>query len=324
MVTPPPTAAGRSPAFTIVMPCHRAAHTLPAAIASVRAQSEADFELIIVDDGSPDDSIAVCAAAIGGDPRCRVIGQDRQGPSAARNTGVAMGRGTLVAFLDADDVWTPDVLRAHRAHFERRPELGVSFGRVRFFDPGMTRPGRLSAHHGTLDLGQVLAENPLCTTSNMVVRRGLFTELGGFDRGLSHAEDQDFLVRVLALTDQPICGIDQELVQYRTSPAGLSADLTQMAQGWQAMLERARGIIPPARLAQVESRARALHGRYLARRALRTGQAPRSALRHFCAAWRADASALLTCEPRRTALTAAGILAALVLPRRLAAPLIAR
>ena len=114
-----------APLFTIVMPCYRAGGTIGTAIASVLAQHEGDFELIVVDDGSPDDSAAIAAAAIGWDTRCRVLRQDNAGPSAARNAGVAAGRGQLVAFLDADDRWAPELLSAHRDHFLDQPELGV-------------------------------------------------------------------------------------------------------------------------------------------------------------------------------------------------------
>eukprot|EP01035_Chromulina_nebulosa_P001978 gene1978-2662_t len=229
--TPPPL-------FTVVMPCFRAAATIGAAIASVLEQSEPRLELIVVDDGSPDGSIAAALAAIGDDPRGRVIRQTNAGPSAARNRGAAAGCGAFIAFLDADDRWHAACLARHRAHFAGEPGLGLSFGRVRFFDAALAIPGRISAHHARPGLAAVLAENPLCSTSNMVVRRDVFAALGGFDCGLRHAEDQEFVVRLLATTPWTAAGIDAELVHYRTSPGGLSADLGAMARGWQAMLER--------------------------------------------------------------------------------------
>ena len=316
-LTPPPL-------FTVVMPCFRAAATIGAAIASVLGQSEARLELIVVDDGSPDDSVAAALAAIGGDPRGRVIRQSNAGPSAARNRGVAAGSGAFIAFLDADDRWSTDCLARHRAHFAAEAGLGLSFGRVRFFDAAMAIPGRISAHHARPDLAMALAENPLCSTSNMVVRRDAFAALGGFDCDLRHAEDQEFVVRMLARTPWIVAGIDAELVHYRTSPGGLSADLGAMARGWQAMLERARGYADPAALAKAEPAARARFCRYLARRALRTGRPVGEAVGYLRAVLRADARDLLAVDFRRTALTALGVAAALLLPRRLVQTVLSR
>lgn len=311
------------PFFTVVMPCHRASATIATAIASVLGQSERDWELIVVDDGCPAGSGDVARTAIAGDPRAQVIWQPNAGPGAARNYGAEHARGSVLAFLDADDRWTPDALARHRAHFERTPQLGVSFGRVRFFDPALDRPGRLSAFVPSVSVAAALAENPTCTTSNLVVRAGLFRLLGGF-LPMTHAEDQDFLVRALALTDERVNGMDAEIVHYRTSPGGLSADLGAMERGWREMLGRIERHLDPARFAALEPEARALFNRYLARRALRTGAPGTLALRHFAAALRARPSALLGHQARRTLMTGAGVLAALSLPDRLSRPILAR
>jgi hypothetical protein len=313
-----------TPLFTVVIPCYRAATTIATAISSVIAQNETDFELIVVDDGSPDDSISVAISTFGDDPRCRILPKANGGPSLARNIGVGAGRGRLVAFLDADDRWDPGLLAAHRDHFAACPSLGVSFARTRFYDPDMASPGRISAHHASLGLGQMLAENPLCSTSNLVVRRDVFTAAGGFDVGLTHAEDQEFVARILATTSFEVAGIDAELVHYRNSLAGLSADLDRMAQGWDRMMQRVRSYAEPTAFDAVERPAAALHARYLARRALRTGQPALLALDHLRTAFRTAPRALLGPEFRRTLLTAAGVVAALALPRCLVAPLLTR
>ncbi len=178
-----------APLFTVVMPCFRAGRTIRAAVASVLAQTCGDFELAIVDDGSPDDSAMLAIDQAMGDPRVRIARQSNAGPAAARNRGMAMGRGRLIAFLDSDDVWAPDCLARHRDRFEALPNLGVSFARVRFFDAAMAVPGRLSAHVSRLTLDRALGENPLCTTSNLVARRAVFDAVGALDVAMTHAED---------------------------------------------------------------------------------------------------------------------------------------
>jgi hypothetical protein len=302
-----------APAFTVVMPCFLARDTIVTALNSVLAQTAADFELIIVDDGSPDDTAAVAMSAAEGDRRVQLIRQDNAGPAAARNRGVEAGTGELIAFIDSDDRWAPNLLARHRDHFAARSELGISFGRICFYDAALSQPGRCSAHVARLALCQALGENPVCTTSNIVARRTVFEQAGGFDAALTHAEDQEWVVRVLATTDWQVGGLDRVLVDYRTSPSGLSADLERMQAGWQAMIERARGYAPQS-VAAAEMPARALFERYLARRALRTGQPSARALAYMCAAIRHSPRALIACDFRRTLLTAAGAIGAAVLP----------
>jgi len=316
-------AAQGQPLFTVVMPAYRAPAMIGTAIASVLNQTEARFELIVVDDGSPDDTAAMAEAAAAGDRRVRVIRQTNAGPAMARNHGIAQGNGRLIAFLDADDRWAPDTLARHRDHLKHVPQAGVSFGRVRFYDPSLTVGGRVSAHVGTLSLALSIGENPICTTSNLVVRREVFERIGGFNPALTHAEDQEWVARVLAVTRWEVCGIDAVLVDYRTSAGGLSADLARMRQGWRAMIESIR-THAPAGVAHAEADAAALFERYLARRALRTGQPPAQAFGHLWRAIRHSPLALLTHGPKRTLLTAAGICAAAILPPALLRTGIAR
>jgi hypothetical protein len=310
-----------TPRFSVVIPCHRAAATIAMAVRSVLTQTEADLELIVVDDGSPDDSAALAVAAADGDKRLLLLRQPNAGVAAARNAGIARARGALIAFLDADDRWEETALAHHEAAFGADPRLGVSFGLVRFYDPAMRTPGRLSATTGPIGLADALGENPVCTASNMVVRRAVIEAAGGFDVALRHAEDQEWLARILATTDWRVVGLPVELVHYRTSVGGLSTALNQMEAGWLAMMESlARRA--PARVAAARPRAEALFRRYLARRALRTGQP--GALSHLARALAASPTALVTHDARRSLLTLAGALAAAILPQRLVCNLVSR
>jgi glycosyltransferase involved in cell wall biosynthesis len=276
----------------------------------------------LVDDGCPECSYTAGLDAAGYDPRVKVIHQENSGPGAARNAGIAAAHGELIAFLDADDAWSPDCLAEHFRAFKADPGLGISFGRVRFCDTGLRWAGRQSTVPKNFRLVDALGDNLTCTTSNLVVRHNVFRDVGGFDTALRHAEDQDFVVRVVATSPWHVRGIDLPLVYYRTSEGGLSADLTQMRAGWNAMLERARAIAPGP-VGSVERRARARFYRYLARRALRIGQPAGTALQLFLEAICASPMTLLRHHPRRTVQTALGVAAALLIPDRLIRPLIA-
>ena len=96
--------------ISIIMPCYRCAATVSRSITSVLEQSHPDFELIVVDDGSTDDSLQHLEGLASTDRRIRVIAQLNQGPGAARNRGLAEARGEHIAFLDADDYWAPTFL----------------------------------------------------------------------------------------------------------------------------------------------------------------------------------------------------------------------
>ena len=96
------------PAISIIVPVYKTEHFLPACIASIQAQTFADFELILVDDGSPDNCPALCDAAAEKDARIRVVHQKNRGLSGARNAGLDTARGEWIAFVDSDDTVTPD------------------------------------------------------------------------------------------------------------------------------------------------------------------------------------------------------------------------
>ena len=290
-------------AVSVIMPCYRSRETLAVAVSSVLAQTMSDFELIVVDDGSPDDSAAIALQAA--DSRVRVIRQDNAGPAAARNNGILQARGNLVAFLDSDDRWTADLLAEHCRAFEADAGLGVSFARVRIFDPDMTIAGRCSRFTGRLGAADILGENPICTTSNIVVRRDVLRIVGGFDETLTHAEDQEWVARILLTTPWHVVGLDRELVHYRTSADGLSSDLGKMLDGWQRMIESLRQRAPGL-VGEAERSASAIFYRYLARRALRAGQTA-EALAFMRKAWRAAPATLIRTGLARTLLTTAAV-----------------
>ena len=128
---------------------------------------------------------------------------------------------------------------------------------------------------------------------------------------------------MLAATRWAACGVDATTVDYRLSANGLSADLDEMLAGWSAMLERIRAL-QPLTVAEAEPAARALFERYLARRALRTGQSGALALRHLATAVSQDWVALLVFGAKRSLLTLCGAIAATFLPNALIRLVVAR
>jgi len=300
-----------APRFSIVVPCHDAAQTLPETVASVLAQTDADFELILVDDGSTDETYATAQALAETDPRIRFVAQSNGGVASARNCGLSLARGALVAFLDADDLWEPTKLARHRAVFDGASAIGVTYARIRFLCPDGTPTAVTSAPmRGPLTVERMLAENVACTMSNVVVRRSVLDRVGWFEEGLAFDEDKAFLFAAFA-GGMGFHGIDAVLTGYRTSPQGLASDIAGMERDWLRFVDLARDIAPEAVDAAFPV-ARALFLRNLARRALRLGQ--RGAAGLLLRAVRAAPRAVRV-EPRRWLLTGAGALLSALAPR---------
>ena len=294
------------PEISVVMPVYNATITLEATIRSVLAQSFRWFELVVVDDGSTDSSLGRLLALALEDPRIKVISRRNAGVSSARNLGVQCASAPLIAFLDADDLWDANKLAYHVALHRDEPDLVASYARIAFIAEDASSLNGARTHSSLFPhspgLRDVLGENPICTASNLVVRRDWLMQAGGFDEKLSFAEDQDLVARLIARGGR-IEGIDAVLTGYRFSPDGLSMDLDRMHAGWRLVVNR---YLADADSVPLE----ALYCRYLARRVLRAGGRPRQALRYVMAGLRLDTNSFMA-ERRRGLST---VLAAIIAP----------
>lgn len=304
-----------TPRISVVMPCFNAAGTLEETLDSLRLQTLADWELVAVDDGSTDATGDILSKAAASDPRIKPVKIDNGGPSRARNLGaLCHARAKVIAFLDADDVCAPERLERLVTAFEARPVSSAFYGRVAFFQHDPRQPDTVSTvRRRALSTHVLLGENPVCTTSNLAVRKSALRAVGGFDESLVHHEDVDLLLR-LADGGARIDGIDEILVHYRTSQDSLSADLSAMRRGWWETLARFdhKTGIDRATARQAE----AIHLRYLARRALRLNRHPREAVSLAMSGLCRSPTAFFDI-PRRGALTLGGSLLAPLLPSKL-------
>lgn len=288
---------------SVVIPCYNAEKTIIDTLESVLQQDYLGFDVIVIDDGSTDNTALkvwefkerLNDAGI----KLQLISQKNAGVSVARNRGVQESTSPYIAFLDADDRWVEDKLTHHLQHLEANPKIAISFARCRVVDKEGNATQQVSSlPMNRQELSSVFSENPTTTTSNLVVRRSVFNQLGGFNEAMSFAEDQEFIVRVISQTEFHVTGIDKVLVDYLTNENGLSSELSNMYQGWLKMVAAVRAYEPEF-VKQNFKQAEAQYCRYLARRNLRLGADPRQGWKFSKQAIRADWREMLR-QPKRT------------------------
>jgi glycosyltransferase involved in cell wall biosynthesis len=313
--------SARPPLISVVIPARNAAATLDATLWSVRHQTYARWEVVVVNDGSTDATADVVVRHSMEDARIRCVKGHARGVSAARNLGTALSTGDLLAFLDADDLWLPDKLAAHEGFMAAEPQVGMSFDRIRFVD-AQARPTPVvsTTRVSGLSGAALLHENPACTASTLVVRRAVFNQLGGFDESLTHAEDLELMIRLCSTTAWRLEGLDAVHTHYRASAQGASAGLQRMQDGWERVIDKVRRYAPDLVLAHGHH-ARAVHQRYLARRALRLGLPANEGLHWWRLAWRSSPWALAR-QPWRSLGTLVGLLLSAVSQRLRSHPLL--
>jgi glycosyltransferase involved in cell wall biosynthesis len=190
------------PTVSVVIPAYRASRTIGRAVDSLLAQDHPPDEILIVDDGSPDDLAGALTPFEG---RVTLIPQPNGGAASARNRGIDDARSDLIAFLDADDHWEPTKLGRQVRVFRDHPEVGLAAGRYYEQDPGRSRRLRPAYDEGLF--GRVLtASNEVVFdlmqeiwTTTVVVRREVLGDLR-FVPGLEPAEDRDLWIRLIAST----------------------------------------------------------------------------------------------------------------------------
>lgn len=275
--------AASAPIVSVVVPCYNAARTIAATIESVQAQTMTRWELHVVDDGSSDGTPDLVREMAAEDRRIRLTVQVNSGPSAARNRGAELARGGIIAFLDADDVWTPEHLELHVAAFSSDARLGVSFSPCEIMDDdGCLTGEQTRIWYGDVEAADLLGSNPTTTCSALVVRRKTFMEVGPMRRTMKFAEDQEWLFRV-AYAGWRIRGVETRTVRYRTSPGGLSGSTERMLEGWYTFIGHARVLAPTIVESHIGSATARIH-LYHARRAIRTGQGQGVVRKHIAAA----------------------------------------
>ena len=249
-----------SPLVSVVLPAYNCAPFIGATLDSVYRQTYRNWEVIVIDDGSTDETRAVLVPHIG---RIRYLYQQNRGTAAARNAGVREARGELIAFLDNDDIWLPEKLELQVHVMQESLECGLVFTDGKSFTAdGIRRESVISRRldqwidaNRTKDLrvvtGDILRNllfcNEIVSASSVMVRRECLERLGGFDEAIQIADDHDLWLRIAreyAVTLIPRC-----LYMWRWYDASQSGPIPDRMQHWQeaslAVMEKHLPLAPP-------------------------------------------------------------------------------
>jgi len=182
----------KPPQVSVIIPTYNRAWCLREAVDSALGQGFRGFELIVVDDGSSDETPQML---LGYGSALRMLRQDNRGVSAARNAGIAAARGELIAFLDSDDIWLPGKLARQVEFFRRHPEALICQTEELWVKNGCrVNPGRRHRKRGGMIFEPSL-DLCLVSPSAVMLRRGLFDRVGIFDERLPACEDYDLWLR---------------------------------------------------------------------------------------------------------------------------------
>lgn len=298
---------------SIIVPAFNVSGTLAETLTSLLKQTHATYEVIIVDDGSTDDTPRI-AAHFARDRRVRVIRQSNRGLAGARNTGIAAARGELIGFCDSDDFWHPQKLALHVAHLEANPHVGISYcGSALMNDAGVLTGQAQRPRLSEVDAASIFKRNPIGNGSAPVLRRAVLEDIAYrprhepsrdwyFDETFRQSEDIECWLRIALSTDWTFEGIPGLWTHYRIATGGLSAATDRQLAAWERMVDKLTPL-NPAFFEVNTPVARAYQLRYLARRAISDLDAPRAA--SLSRAWISQSRLPLIEEPVKSVVTLA-------------------
>jgi GT2 family glycosyltransferase len=218
------------PLFSVIIPSYNRGQFITATLESVFAQEFRDYEVIVVDDGSTDDTARRLEPFIG---RIKLLHQANQGPGAARNLGVRNANGEYIAFLDSDDLWFPWTLATYAQIIQEKDHPTLIAGTLRYFQNETDlhevafKPLALENYADYFSASQ---RGLYCGTGQMVVRRDAVLENGGFVETKINAEDHDLVMR-LGTAPGFVNATAPAMIAYRQHPEAATRDLSKTFMG---------------------------------------------------------------------------------------------
>ena len=211
--------------ISVIIPTYNAQRTILATVKSVQQQTFKDIEIIVINDGSSDGTLAILETV--NDPRLKVYSYPNGGLPAARNRGIALAKGEYLSFIDADDLWTPDKLEKQLAALQKNPRASVAYSwnavmlelednlsQMNFFS------GKKVAFTGDV-YTKLLVHNFIGNGSNLLIKKEAIDSVGNFDPSFKSCEDWDYYLRLAAKYHFAV--VPEHQILYRKTPGTLSS-----------------------------------------------------------------------------------------------------
>lgn len=233
-----------APTVTIIIPTYNSSATIAETLESVNEQTYRDYEVIVVDDCSSDDTVDVLKKIEV--PHSLIVREENGGPAAARNDGIAVASGEWIAFLDGDDVWLPRRLEVQMEAAKIDSDVSAFCGRIVDFGasipsvmgPDSSAEALAKADLRDLSLEEFVYRNPV-STSTVLARKDAIDELGGFDESFVGPEDYDLWMRLVSRHRMQKLGL--VLARYREYAGSLSMDDRKFLPQVRRVLDKAYG-----------------------------------------------------------------------------------
>jgi glycosyltransferase involved in cell wall biosynthesis len=212
------------PEVSVIIPTYNNAPLIPETLDGALRQSFKNFELVVVDDGSTDDTARIVKNDY---PQVRYVYQPNRGPAAARNKGVHLARGEYIAFCDHDDIWNERHLEGLLRCFSSQPRTALAFDNAQYFGESETHPWLHLKHEaagillkGPVSPAVLLWHYPVATMSVVMIKKKLFEQLGGLNERILALDDLHFYLRLAAREE--VRYVDYVGCQKRVTKSNLS------------------------------------------------------------------------------------------------------
>lgn len=223
------------PIISVIIPVYNAEKTIEKTINSVLSQSFENFEIIVINDGSTDRTLAILDKF--SDSRIKVFSYKNSGAQKSRNRGIEKASGEYLAFLDSDDLWTPDKLKLQLSALKKHPEAAVAYSWTNWVDENgsFLRRGSYLTENGYI-FRKLLLVDFIENGSNPLIRADAIAKVGEFDESLVGGQDWDMWLRLAALYQ--FIAVPYPQILYRQSPTSWSANVERQERGFRQVIEK--------------------------------------------------------------------------------------
>ncbi|MEB3178367.1 MAG: glycosyltransferase [Nostocaceae cyanobacterium] len=229
------------PTISVIVPAYNGERTILQTIESIRKQTFSDWEIIVIDDGSKDRTVELVNTVK--DERLKIFSYENGGLPVARNRGISHAQGEYIAFIDADDLWTPDKLADQLEALQKNPQAGLAYSWTSVIDDKAESIYESNKVYYEGDVyADLLTYNFIASGSNALVRRQAIEDAGEFEPTLGSAEDWDYWLRIASSWHFAV--VPKAQILYRQSTGAMSSKIDVMEKYNLMVIDRAFQVAP--------------------------------------------------------------------------------